>query len=72
MQRQRGILGVAGVSWSQPGHHWLHGDVGKTKRGSGEDVGDAGIHLRIVALVGRHETRRGIFAEHPWQVVLPG
>lgn len=56
MQRQRGMLGVSGVPWPQPVHHWLHSDMGKTKRSSCKDVSDAGIHLGIVALVGRHQT----------------
>lgn len=71
MQRQRGMLGVRGVSWSQPAHHRLHRDVGKTKRSGGKDICDAGIHLRIVTLVGRHETGRGDVTEDLRQVVLP-
>lgn len=71
VQRQRGMLGVGGVLWPQPGHDWLHGDVGKTKRSSCKDVSDAGIHLGIIILIGRHQMRRGALTEDPRQVVLP-
>lgn len=71
MQRQRGMLWVGGVSWPQPAHHWLHGDVGKTKGSCSEDVSDGGILLRIIALVGRHQMRHGALTDDPRQVVLP-
>lgn len=71
VQWQLGMLGVGGVSWPQPGHHWLHGDVGKAKCCSCEDVSNAGIHLGIITLVGRHQTRHGALTEDPRQVVLP-
>lgn len=71
MQWQRRMLGVRGVSRTQPGHHWMHGDVGKTESGSSEGVSDAGIHLRVVTLVGRHQARHGALTEDPREVVLP-
>lgn len=71
MQRQWGMLGVSGVSWPQSGHHWLHGDVGKTKCSSCKDISNAWIHLRVVALVRRHQMGRGILTQDPRQVVLP-
>lgn len=71
MQGQQRMLGVCGVSWSQPVHHWLHSDVSKTKRSSGKDISDAGIHFLIITLVGRHQEGHGGFTENARQVVLP-
>lgn len=66
MQRQRRVLGLNGVSRPQPGHHWMHGDVGKPKCGSCKDVSDAGIRVRIVAPVRRHQMRHCILPQDPW------
>lgn len=72
MQRQRRVPGVHPVSGPKPAHHRLHRDVGEAEGGRGEDVGDAGIHLGVVALIRRHEARQGLLPQDPWQVVLPG
>lgn len=71
MQRQRRMLGVSGVSRPQPGHHGLHGHMGKPECRSCKDVSDAGIHFGIVAPVRRHQTHHCVFSQDPWQVVVP-
>lgn len=71
MQRQRRMLGVSGVSRPQPGHHGLHGHVGKPECRSCKDISDAGIHFGIVAPVRRHQTHHCIFSQDPGQVVVP-
>lgn len=65
------MLGAGGVPWTQPGHHRLHGDVGESKRSGCKDISDAGVHLGIVALVGRHGVGQGLSTEDPREVVLP-
>lgn len=72
MQRQRGIFGVQGVIRTQPGDYWLHGDVGKTKRSRSKRVGDAWVHVWIVALIGGHQLGQGSLTKHSWQIMLPG
>lgn len=71
VQRQRGMLGVCGVPFPQPGHHRLYGDVGETKSSSCKDVCDAGILVRFITLIGGHQMGHGDLTEDPWQVVLP-
>lgn len=71
VQRQRRVLGVRGVTWPQPVHHRMHGDVGKPECSSCKDVSDAGIHVRVVAAVRRQQLCRCILTQDPRQVVVP-
>lgn len=72
MQRQRGILWVKGVIWTQTVHYWLNSDVSKTERRRSKRVGDAWVNIWIIPLVAGHQLGHGTLTKHPWQVVLPG
>lgn len=53
----------------EAGQHRLDGQVGKAVGSGGKDVGDAGVHVRVVAGVASQEAPHGIVTHNVLQVV---
>lgn len=53
----------------QTGQVWLDGQVGEAVSCCSEDIGDAGVHLVIVAGVTAKQSAHRIVTHNVWQIV---
>lgn len=65
------MFGAQPVIRSEAVHNRVHGHVCKPKGSGGENVGDAGVSIRVVTFVRGHEDQVSTAAQDMWQVVIP-
>lgn len=65
------MLRVELISGSESVHSGLYGHVGEAKGSGGKDVGNAGVDLRVIPLIGGHEFSICSVPQDMWQVVIP-
>lgn len=68
-ERHTGELPVLSEADVQAGQHGLDGQVGEAVGSGGKDVGDAGIHVGVVAGVAAQVAAHGVVAHNVLQVV---
>lgn len=59
------------ISRSESVHNGLYGHMGKAEGSGGEAVGNAGVDLRVITLIGGHEFGICSVPQDTWQVVIP-
>lgn len=68
-QGHAGELGVLPVVCVQTSQRWLNRQVGEAVCCCGEDVGDAGVNVGIVAGVTAELPAHGVVTHNVWQIV---
>lgn len=71
VQRQWWMFRVELISRSKSVHYGLYGHMGKAEGSSREDIGNAGVNLRVITFIGGHEFSICLVPQDMWQIVIP-